>query len=38
MDNCSLHKSKLTKLEIDHLKIRIYYISIYSPTFAPIEN
>ena len=37
MDNCSSHKSKLTKHEIDHLKMRIYYIPIYSPTFAPIE-
>ena len=37
MDNYSFYKSKITRIDIDHLKIKIYYIYIYSPTFSLIE-
>ena len=37
MDNCSSHKSKATKSELQKLNMNIYFLPTYSPCLDPIE-
>ena len=37
LDNWSVHKSKLTQKLLQRLSYKVFYISAYSPEFAPVE-
>jgi len=38
LDNCSIHKSSVTKLKLGQLSAEVAYIIANSPEFAPVEN
>ena len=37
LDNCSIHRSKVTKEALKETKIKFWYLPQYSPSLAPVE-